>query len=235
MVHHKFKVSRFTIHVSRFTIHYSRSLPYSNHIFNVFLPWPYLLLIWGVHICIKQLDMKNVLIPTDLTVQSLWPIHKLVNDANGETLNIYLVHVLYMPTDFHELIGIRKANPRELASANFLEAYEILRNKNKSVINMLHLDFIYGSNKRILANYMEGKAIDEIYQLTNFNYNFDLLQSVDFIPYLKQGQIPVIQMPFHIEKLSDYQTLSTLLTGKTGLREILNIERKPVFATLIEN
>jgi hypothetical protein len=179
--------------------------------------------------------MKNILLPTDLTVQSLWAIQKLVEEANGEKLNIHLVHVLHIPSDFYELIGIGKANPRAMASQNFIEAYEMLRNKHKSVIEKLNLEFIYGSSKRVIINYMQGNKIDEICLLSNYFYQFKLNQSVDFIAHLKKSNFPINSFPLQIENVTEYQTFSTLLNGNNGLREIVKTNQRPVFSEILEN
>lgn len=178
--------------------------------------------------------MKNILLPTDLTVQSLWPIHKLVENANGERLNIHVVHVLQIPTDFYELWGIGKTNPRALASENFIEAFEMMRNTHKSAINKFKLEFIYGSNKRIIINYIEGYNIDEVCMLSNYYYEFNSVKSVDFIPYLKKTKLPINSFPLHVENVTAYQTLSTLLNGNNGLKEIIT-NKLPFFSEFKHN
>lgn len=162
--------------------------------------------------------MKNVLLPTDLTVQSLRAVHAIVKDAKGEPLTIYVVHLISLPTSMSDLLFIKQNKPYHAVPANFSEAFQLLQNKYQASVERIVFDFIYCSSSRYFNNIIEGHHIDAVYMLTDYNYRQPLPQSENIIPYLKKCKVPLRKLPMHAEEVSEYQNLSALLNGNEQLK-----------------
>jgi hypothetical protein len=157
--------------------------------------------------------MKNVLLPTDLTVQSLSAIHTVVKYANGEKVVIRLVHLLSLPTSISDLLFAEQQKPYAAVSEHFVEAYQMLQYKYRSSIEKIHFEFVYYSTSRYLNNYIEGNHIDEIYLLDNFSYMQPLQQSQNIDALFRKCKVPLIKVQLNTRGLSEFQTISALLAG----------------------
>jgi hypothetical protein len=166
-----------------------------------------------VQIALNANIMKNVILPTDLSVQSLWPIHQIVKEAKGQKLCIQIVHMIELPTSITDLIFSSRNKPYHAVPATFKEAYQMLSQKYKSSIEKIYFELVYCSTSRYLKNYLEGQKIDEVYMLRNYNYLQPLPQSVKFTSFFDKCEIPVFRVQLNTEA-SGFQSLSVLLNGK---------------------
>jgi hypothetical protein len=160
-------------------------------------------------------------IPTDLTVQSLAPIHRVVQDAGNEKIIIRLVHLLSLPTSIAGLLLSEENKPHSAVSDNFIEAYQMLQYKYNHAIEKIVFNFVYCSTSRYLNNYMQGNHIGEVYMPDNYSYMQPLDQSEKFETMIKRCKVPLIKVPFHSGVLSEHQALSTLLAGYSLLPDLL--------------
>jgi hypothetical protein len=153
--------------------------------------------------------MKNILLPTDLTISSLYPIHAICKNAGEQQCNIYLIHTLDTPTGRMDLLFLQERKPYKMLSPSFLEAIELLRKKYSSVIHLLSFEFLYSNSRAYLRHYMQGRNIQSIYLLENYNYKPGLEQSINCIPALHKCKVPII----YIERAytGEVGTLTTLL------------------------
>lgn len=152
---------------------------------------------------------KNILLPTDLTITSLYPIHEICKNTGGEPCNIYLIHTLDTPTGIMDLLFLQERKPYKMLSPSFLEALEMLRRKYASVIHLLSFEFLYGHTRAYLRHYMEGRNITAIYMLKGYEYKSTLDQSVNSISTLHKCKLPVIQVERAAQ--AGVGTLTTLL------------------------
>ena len=51
--------------------------------------------------------MNNILLPTDLTISSLYPIHEICQNAGGKPCNIYIIHTLDTPSGIMDLLFLK--------------------------------------------------------------------------------------------------------------------------------
>ena len=153
--------------------------------------------------------MTNVLLPTDLTIQSLYPIHEICRNAGKNTCNIHVIHTLSMPDGIMDLLFLQEKKPYKMLSPSFLEAIDLLREKYSSVINRLSFEFLWGHSGRFLRNYMQGHDIQAIYMLQAYEYKPGLPQSVNCLTTLHNCQLPVIYV--QKKEKAEYGTLTTLL------------------------
>jgi hypothetical protein len=153
--------------------------------------------------------MANVLLPTDLTIQSLYPIHEICRQAGNEPCNIHVIHTLSMPAGIMDLLFLQGKKPYKMLSPSFLEAMDLLRGKYSAVIGRLSFEFLWGHSRGFLRNYMEARDIQTIYMLKEYEYKPGLPESVDCRTTLHKCQLPVV----YVQKKDreEYGTLTTLL------------------------
>ena len=91
----------------------------------------------------------------------------------------------------------------------FLEALEMFREKYANALNVLSFEFVWGSSRVFLNNYMQGRSIQVIYLLKDYEYRSGLPQSVNCIPSLLKCKTPVA----YVQKKPkvEYGVLSALL------------------------
>jgi hypothetical protein len=157
--------------------------------------------------------MKKVLLLTDLTVQSLSPIHTIVKDASGEKPVIEVVHMLYLPTSITDLLFIKENTYYNSVSNDFSEAFQVLQNKYSTSVESIALHFIYCSTARYLNNYVEGNAIEAIYMLDSYQYKLPLPQSVQFSTFINNCKTSLQKVSLQNDAFSEYKTLSSLLNN----------------------
>jgi len=152
---------------------------------------------------------RSVLLPTDLSISSLYPIHEICKNADGQRCNIYVVHTLNTPAGIMDLLFLKERKPYKMLSSSFLEGLEMLRKKYASTIHLLSFEFLYSSSRAYLRSYMDARAIGSIYMLKDYQYLPGLKQSVDCIPPLLKCRRPItyVERSFHTE----VGTLTTLL------------------------
>ncbi|WP_207492641.1 hypothetical protein [Aridibaculum aurantiacum] len=155
--------------------------------------------------------MKKVLLPTDLSVQSLWPIHNIVKDSKDEKPTIIVVHTIHLPTSISDLLYLEE--PYDAVPAHFTEALQMLRKKYAAEVETIKFKFIYCTTRRYLNLFLQGANIEKVYLLQNYQYNQPLKQSANSIELFTKVNVPVVQLPLHREAFSDYQILSALLNN----------------------
>lgn len=161
--------------------------------------------------------MQNVLLPTDLTVQSLRPIHDIVKDARGQQVTIQVVHFISLPTSISDLLFINQSKPYHAIPAKFKEAFQLLLHKYQGDVKSIVFDFVFCSSTRYLNNFVEGHKIDAVYMLKDYNYLRPLKQSENFMPLFNKCNVPVQKVALDAEAVSDYGNFSALLNGSEQL------------------
>jgi hypothetical protein len=162
--------------------------------------------------------MKNVLLPTDLTVQSLRPVHDIVNDANGQPITIHVVHFISMPTSIGDLLFVNRSKPYHAIPAKFNEAFQLLRNKYHGLVEKISFEFICCNSSRYVNNFIEANNIDAVYMLKDYNYVQLLKQSESFSASFNKCCVPLRKLTLHPETVADYQNFSALLNGNEQLK-----------------
>lgn len=151
---------------------------------------------------------KTILIATDFSLESLDILKKVLKKKNdsGDThqYNILLVSGYEMSDSIRDLLFSTKNTVfNKIRSAEFCDAYSIIKNKYPTLVNKIICDIFSGSFQRTFNHYIDTKQIDEAYyastgsknlhknqfEITNFLKNSPyidaqeiILETVDFIP-----------------------------------------------------
>lgn len=162
--------------------------------------------------------MKNILLLSDLSLGSLWPVHTLVKEQTARPINLYVVHMLHMPASISDLLSLKSNKPYASVSARFTEALQLLKNKYSGQLQTVSFRFLYGNNSRILNNFIEGAGIDCTYVTATNRTEKPFESSVDFVPLLKRCSVPVKKTPLQKGAEAGHQSLSVLLDDETSVR-----------------
>jgi hypothetical protein len=153
--------------------------------------------------------MKNVLIPTDLTLESLYPVHEICRNAVNRECNIYIIHTMAMPSGIMDLLFMQETKLYSMIQPQFMEALEMLKKKYASVINTFTFEFVWSNSKGFLKNYMHARDVHTVYLLNRHHYKGGFAQSVKCIPTLLACRVPVV----YVQKTHkpEHGLLTTLL------------------------
>lgn len=157
--------------------------------------------------------MKSVLLLTDLSVQSLWPIKKIVQQYNSEkALTIHVLHIVEIPTNISDLLFLNKHSQVALPTV-FKDALSVLLNKKWGINVQIKFDFIFANNHRTINNFILGTGVEQLYVLEHYNYKFMSEKSLDFTTLLKKLKCPINYISFQSGIISEYQVLSIFLNN----------------------
>lgn len=107
--------------------------------------------------------MKKILIPTDLTLQSLNLVKYALHLLKGETCQIHLVHLLELPDSITELLMLPREKDRlEQVNTTFSNALERLQKSYSIEIDKIHVTHLYCDSSLHLSNYILRNNIDVI-------------------------------------------------------------------------
>lgn len=175
--------------------------------------------------------MKNILLPSDLSVQSLWPIKKIVDThPDSEPLTVHVIHMLEMPTSLSDFLVSVRTRKNTSIPYYFKDALQILQSKYNSGSVQIKFEFVYGSTSRVLRNYMEGADIHQAALLEGYKYQFNKTESVDFTGFFKKVNVPVTYIPFKPAANSEFQVLSILLNDEKNMAGTNEPAYQPAFA-----
>ena len=160
--------------------------------------------------------MKNILVPTDFTLQSLSIIHEIVN-SEEEKVNIHLFHMVLPSNDLTELFFQRKSHLYGQVPDAFTEALQVLKNKYLKQIGSITIQFYYGNRVAVVNDIVESNNIDSIYLLVNHHYRLPLASSVDMVSLAKKCKLPVEMVVSKTKSLiSQSGSISSLLVNQQG-------------------
>lgn len=141
--------------------------------------------------------MKNILVPTDFTVDSLVLLKKAIENED-EKLNLILAYGKPLPSSISELVFFSRSKILDsLESPSFKEAKGILENRYFSRVNSLRTDIFFGKNQNAFDNFLKGNKIDKAY-IPNDPKSLHprLKKGFDLTPFLKKADLELIEITY---------------------------------------
>lgn len=164
------------------------------------------------------METKKVLIPTDFSVKSLELVRKTIEDSEKGSLEIVLLHGVYLSNSITDLLFFSKTRMiKELQTDEFTEAINVLRNKYPIKLDSLHVDLITSKNKAYFMNYVEAAHIDEIVVPQKDFLDFKKVKGFNTLPLFDACGIPCTYLDFEGEmegtEIGKAQFANVFLTG----------------------
>ncbi len=144
---------------------------------------------------------KNVLIPTDFTIESLNVVKSVLNNRpDGCRYNIVLLHGIRMSDSITDLLFFSKAKVLEsLNSRSFEEACDVIKNKYASAVASIRTDIYTGNTRAAFNDYLIANRIDEVYIPGRYDLQLNSKKSIDILPYIKGCKRPVYEIEWNME------------------------------------
>lgn len=137
--------------------------------------------------------MKNVLIPTDFTADSLHLVNKTAATLGDEKFNVVLFHCFNLPDDIVNLMFIsREKIYKGLVSDEFRNQCKKLKNLHFDAINSIHVKYLYGSTVRLFKNFAEANNIDAIVLPDDLQLQLPHKYSYNPVSILKKSGLTII-------------------------------------------
>lgn len=138
--------------------------------------------------------MKNILVPTDLSIRSLNYLHHLA-ERNDEMVSITLMHALRMPDSILDLWTFTKSGKHHtLINGDFREACEVMKNKYAKTIHEIKVEFFYGSTSPALRNFLRAHEIHEVAMPHTLAYQCPGKESYNPEKLLRKCRLPVREL-----------------------------------------
>ncbi len=138
------------------------------------------------------LVMKNVLVPTDFSIESLELINKTAK-AIAEKLNIYLFHAYEIPAVNDKTI----AKKNNLITEQLRQRCRRIKANNKNITN-ISVKIMQGGSHAIFSNFTDNHQIDLLVLPNKYIYIPPTAESVSPIKLFRKSTI---------EKLSDFREI----------------------------
>ncbi len=137
--------------------------------------------------------MRNVLIPTDFSIESLNLVERAVAALDDQTANIILFHAFDMNINAPDRLGNGTRVPyAHLLTDEFRNACKRIKTSNARVVQNIHVRHLYGSTVPLFRNFIDANDIDMIVCPDHFVFNPVTAQSVNPVKLFKKSGIPVI-------------------------------------------
>ena len=145
--------------------------------------------------------MKTVLIPTDLELASLKYLPEVTNRYYPEKLNIVLVHMIKMTDSITELLMLsRRRTEYRKITPEFLEEFNAFKENNIDLVENIRIEFFYGNTVAAFKNFLEANAIDEVINVTNYEFKLPTKQSINPTTLINKSGQKTINIDFNALK-----------------------------------
>ncbi|WP_037318749.1 hypothetical protein [Salegentibacter sp. Hel_I_6] len=158
--------------------------------------------------------MKNILIPTDFTVDSLELLKIAIQNEPEERIRVTLVYGASLSNSICDLLFFSKsACLDKLREPNFCEALSIIQNKYSKKIHRIDTELFMSHSTAAFHNFLEGNAIDKVYvPLRDDILKVDKSKGFNLVPYLKKSNLETQEIDYRqAANINEGQQLSRLL------------------------
>ncbi|MBZ4188425.1 universal stress protein [Niabella beijingensis] len=156
--------------------------------------------------------MKTILVPTDLSTESISIVHKALQHSREHKVEIILLHLVQPVHDIGDLLRSSKRRFYSQLPQAFCEAVQVLK---KCYLEQAHIRFeiCYCNTGRVFRHILESNHITEIYLLNGYSYQTPFKESIRMDQYIAASRLPVFKIDrykqLHVSK--DINLLSNLL------------------------
>ncbi|MFD2584543.1 hypothetical protein ACFSR6_18745 [Pedobacter vanadiisoli] len=139
--------------------------------------------------------MKTILLPTDFKLESIRIIDALVQHQANEKLNIIFVHAFKLSDSITDMLMLsRRSRDYENISDEFYRELEAVKEKYAHQINMVGIEYFYGSTVAAFKNFLEAFDISCIAYLKGYAFTPINKYSIDPKILTERAGCAVIQL-----------------------------------------
>lgn len=137
--------------------------------------------------------MRNVLIPTDFSIESLRVAEQALEALNDQTMTITLFHAFDINGFAPDMLGASRRLPyAHLLTDAFRNACKRLKDAHPQILQGIHFRHMYGNTTAVFRNFIDAHDIDMIVSPDNYAFSPITPQSVDPRSLFEKAGIPLL-------------------------------------------
>lgn len=137
--------------------------------------------------------MRNVLIPTDFSIESLRLAEQTLEALDDQTMTITLFHAFDINGFAPDMLGSSRRLPYgHLLTDAFRIACKKLKENYPQTLQSIHVRHMYGNNNAVFRNFIDAHDIDMIVYPPNYVFNAITPQSINPGSLFEKSGIPLI-------------------------------------------
>lgn len=137
--------------------------------------------------------MRNVLIPTDFSVDSLYWVEQTLQALDDQPISINLFHAFDSNITAPDALAQSRRVPyAHLLTDEFRNACKRLKDKYPKILKGIHFRHMYGNTSNLFRNFLDAHDIDMIVAPTHFRWQPVAPGSIDVTPFFAKAGIPVM-------------------------------------------
>jgi hypothetical protein len=153
--------------------------------------------------------MKTILIPTDFDEVSVHRTHDLLDSMKNESVKIIFFHAYKITDSISDLLMLsRRTAEYGQISETFHKACYNLQKTFKNKVDLLSIEYFYGSTMAAFRNFAEAHNVSHIHYPEAYQYKKISKYSIDPLTFLNRSGIPVLTV--EIEPVSQENLTSEL-------------------------
>lgn len=132
----------------------------------------------------------TILIPTDFKVSSLEPLKALLQFQNEDSINVLLVHGIYLSNSISDLLFFDQSDLKiELAGKEYLgKLYDLEKELGTKVASM-QVIFFSGFTQSSFEQFTETNKVDRIIIPYELEFDWSHKKSMDILPFLHKSKV----------------------------------------------
>jgi hypothetical protein len=132
---------------------------------------------------------KKILIPIDFKIESLNTLKYSLEERKHEKSSFILMYSAYNSDSITELLFYNPGKIIEsLASSNFIDAINIIKNTYESSLHSFKIELFHGINKNAFLNFYHAHGIDLVYLPKEYCLK-PYKNGFDPIPLIKKSKV----------------------------------------------
>lgn len=132
----------------------------------------------------------TILIPTDFKVSSLEPLKALLQFQNEDSINVLLVHGIYLSNSISDLLFFDQSDLKiEMAGKQFLNKLYELEKTLGPKVSSIQIVFFSGFTQSSFEQFTGTHKVDKIIIPYELNFDWSHKKSMDILPFLHKSKI----------------------------------------------
>lgn len=132
----------------------------------------------------------TILIPTDFKVSSLEPLKALLQFQNEDSINVLLVHGIYLSNSISDLLFFDHSDLKiEMAGKEFLNKLYYMEKALGAKVGYIQIAFFSGFTQSSFEQFTETNKVDRIIIPYELNFDWSNRKSMDILPFLHRSKI----------------------------------------------
>lgn len=145
--------------------------------------------------------MKNILIPTDFTPQSMTMLENYLETVGTKNINLVFFTAFTLPDSEQDIIGSDAKPHLQVLNEPFRKACRKLKSRFEGTIATIQYKYLYGNSRKVFAIFLQHNKIDLIF-CPQQHFEFPNKKCINPLPLVKTAKVPVIYELYRVSRSS---------------------------------